>query len=414
MSARRVGVSGATAIGVASMLGAGVFVVWGPAAAEAGSALAWAVLLAGVVAALNAGSTAQLAAVHPVAGGVYAYGRAELGPWPGFAAGIGFVLGKTASIAAIALAIGAYVWPERPEAVATAALAASWALNSRGITRTSGASLVIASAVGGVLVAAIVAMRGGSEGVAPVVAELAPVDRPLLGVLAGAALVFFAFAGYARIATLGEEVREPAATIPRAIGTALAVVVALYLALALALPAALGDALATSIAPLEEAVAGTWMPEPVVTAAAATGAFGSLLALTAGLGRTTMAMARAADLPGPLARVNGRGVPALAEGVAVAVAAGLAWAGDLTVAIGVSSFAVLLYYAVAGASAFRAAGTGRVAGWRMPRPLSALGALLCLALMASLPWTAIVAGVGVLALAGATRVVARRRAGIPD
>ena len=226
MSARRVGVSGAPAIGVASMLGAGVFVVWGPAAAEAGAALAWAVLLAGVVAALNAGSTAQLAAVHPVAGGVYAYGRAELGPWPGFAAGIGFVLGKTASIAAIALAIGAYVWPERPEAVATAALAASWALNSRGITRTSGASLVIASAVGGVLVAAIVAMRGGSEGVAPVVAELAPVDRPLLGVLAGAALVFFAFAGYARIATLGEEVREPAATIPRAIGTALAVVVA--------------------------------------------------------------------------------------------------------------------------------------------------------------------------------------------
>ncbi|WP_228374398.1 APC family permease [Demequina rhizosphaerae] len=401
---RRVGTIGATAIGAGSMLGAGVFVVWGPAAAAAGDLLVWAVLLAGVVAALNAGSTAQLAAVHPVAGGAYAYGRAELGPWPGFTAGIGFVLGKTASVAAIGLAIGAYLWPEQPAAVATVAIAASWALNSRGITRTSGASVVIASAVIAVVVAAAVAIAGAEPAEQGVLGVSA--DRG--GVLAAAALVFFAFAGYARIATLGEEVREPARVIPRAIGLALGIVLALYLALAAVLPGALGtEGLALSDAPVADAVAGTWLPSAVVTAAAVAAAFGSLLALTAGLGRTAMAMARESDLPRPLARTNGRGVPALAEGVAAAVAIVLAWAGDLTLAIGMSSFAVLLYYAVAGASAFRAA--GRVAGWRMPRPLSAAGMVLCVALMASLPLAATAAAAAILAGAGLVRGLARRR-----
>ncbi|WP_062317612.1 APC family permease [Demequina maris] len=406
---RRVGTVGATAIGAGSMLGAGVFVVWGPAASAAGSALLWAVLLAGIAAALNAGSTAQLAAAHPVAGGAYAYGRAELGPWPGFAAGIGFVLGKTASVAAIGLAIGAYLWPERPAVVATAAIAASWALNSRGITRTSAASVVIASSVIAVVVAAVVAIAGVD---APATASFgwSTPWGTAAGVAQAAALVFFAFAGYARIATLGEEVRDPARVIPRAIAVALGTVLALYLALAAVLPRALGiDGLVASEAPVADAVAGTWLPAPVVTAAAVAAAFGSLLALTAGLGRTAMAMAREADLPRALARTNARGVPALAEGVAAAVAVALAWVGDLTLAIGMSSFAVLLYYAVAGASAFRAAGAGHVAGWRMPRALSLTGAVLCVALMASLPPVAALAAAAVLVAAGLARAVARRR-----
>ncbi|MDN4474931.1 APC family permease [Demequina sp. SYSU T00192] len=405
---RRVGTIGATAIGAGSMLGAGVFVVWGPASAAAGSALVWAVLVAGVVAALNAGSTAQLAAVHPVAGGAYAYGRAELGPWPGFVAGIGFVLGKTASVAAIGLAIGAYLWPEQPAVVATAAIAASWTLNSRGITRTSAASVAIASAVVAVVVAAVLAIAG-VDGPATATFGWSTTGGTVAGVAQAAALVFFAFAGYARIATLGEEVRDPARVIPRAIAVALGAVLALYLGLAAVLPGALGDdALAASVAPVADAVEGTWLPAAVVTAAAVAAAFGSLLALTAGLGRTAMAMAREADLPRGLAATNGRGVPALAEGAAALAAIALAWAGDLTLAIGMSSFAVLLYYAVAGAAAFRAAGAGRVAGWRMPRVLSATGVVLCVALMASLPPVATLAAAAVLVAAGATRWIVRR------
>lgn len=404
MTARVVGLPGATAIGAGAMLGAGVFAVWGPASAQAGSLLVVAVVLAGVAAMLNAGSTAQLAAVYPVAGGAYAYGRAELGAWPGFVAGIGFVVGKTASIAAIGLAMGHYVWPERPAVVATLAILASWALNSRGITRTSAAAVVLASLTVGVLVLAVVASGGAAAPAAP----LAAPDGALTGVLGAAALVFFAFAGYARIATLGEEVVRPAVTIPRAIATALATVLALYLALAVALPAALGERLATSDAPVADAVAGSWLPAPLVTVAAVAAAFGSLLALTAGLGRTAMAMAREGDLPGVLSRTSG-GVPVLAEGLACLAAVGLAWRGDLTLAIAMSSFAVLLYYAVAGTAAFRAAGAGRVAGWRMPRPLSAVGVAICVALMASLPGVAVASAAALLMAAAAVRAIAVRR-----
>lgn len=404
MTVRVVGLPGATAIGAGAMLGAGVFAVWGPASAQAGSLLVVAVVLAGVAAMLNAGSTAQLAAVYPVAGGAYAYGRAELGAWPGFVAGIGFVVGKTASIAAIGLAMGHYVWPERPAVVATLAILASWALNSRGITRTSAAAVVLASLTIGVLVLAVVASGGAAAPAAP----LAAPDGALTGVLGAAALVFFAFAGYARIATLGEEVVRPAVTIPRAIATALGTVLALYLALALALPAALGERLVTSDAPVADAVAGSWLPAPFVTVAAVAAAFGSLLALTAGLGRTAMAMAREGDLPGVLSRTAG-GVPVLAEGVACLAAVGLAWRGDLTLAIAMSSFAVLLYYAVAGTAAFRAAGAGRVAGWRMPRPLSAVGVAICVALMASLPGVAVASAAALLMAAAAVRAIAVRR-----
>ncbi|MDN4482676.1 APC family permease [Demequina lignilytica] len=412
MSTRRVGLVGATAIGVGSMLGAGVFVVWGPAASLAGALLPAAVLLAGLVALLNAGSTAQLAAVHPVAGGAYAYGRAELGAWPGFLAGAGFVLGKTASVAAVALAIGRYLAPDHAALVATAAIAGSWLLNSRGVTRTAGAAVVLASVVVAVLVVAVYAIAAAGPADTAFLGIVGPeggaVPGVVGGVMAAAALVFFAFAGYARIATLGEEVSRPARTIPWAIAGALAVALTAYLLLSLVLPARLGEGLVASTAPIADAVDGTWLPVPVVTFAAVAAAAGSLLALTAGVGRTAMAMAREGDLPRALARVNGRGVPALAEAFSGLAAIGLVWVGSLTFVIAMSSFAVLLYYAVAGAAAFRAAGAGHLEGWRMPRLASASGTVLCVLLMIALPWPALVAAVGTLALAAAVRMAASR------
>ena len=412
MAARRVGLLGATAIGVGSMLGAGVFVVWGPAAALAGALLPLAVLIAGAVALLNAGSTAQLAAVHPVAGGAYAYGRAELGPWPGFLAGVGFVMGKTASVAAVALAIGGYLLPDHRAIVATVAILASWLLNSRGVTRTAGAAVVLASIVVAVLVVAVFAMAGAGPGEEAVLGLVGPergaVPGVLGGALAAAALVFFAFAGYARIATLGEEVRDPARVIPWAIAAALAIALAAYSTLALALPARLGEELVTSTAPVADAVAGTWLPVPVVTFAAVAAATGSLLALTAGVGRTAMAMARERDLPHRFARVNSRAVPALAEALSGLVAIVLVWIGSLGFVIAMSSFAVLLYYAVAGAAAFRAAGAGHVGRWRMPRPASAAGTVACVMLMAALPWPVLAVSAVALALAVVLRAVTRR------
>lgn len=403
---RRLGTVGATGIGVGSMLGAGVFVVWSPAAASAGGLLVVAVVVAAVVAALNAWSTARLAVVHPVAGGAYTYGVRELAsPW-GFVAGWGFVVGKTASVAAMALAIGNYVWPSQAPVIATVAIAGSWILNARGVTRTAAATTVIASAV----VAGLVAVATASFAGDAVPAVAAP-QVGIGGVLEAAALLFFAFAGYARLATLGEEVRAPERTIPRAMAAAFAIVVTLYVVLAVAVMRRPGPAaLAESSAPLADAAGAvapwTWALATLATAAAG----GAMVALMAGMGRTTMAMAREGDAPGALATTNLRGVPARAEAVVAGAAIVLAWWGNLSLALAVSSGAVLVYYAVAHAAAFAAARrlSRRAVTRAVTRAVALVGGASCLALVASLPIAAAGATLGVLAVGVLIRAVARR------
>lgn len=428
--ARRLTFGGAVAIGLASMIGAGVFAVFAPAAAAAGDLLLVGLALAAFVAFANAGSTAQLAARYPESGGAYRYGRERLGEWPGFLAGWGFVIGKTASCAAMAMTAAAYLVPaewQRP--VAIAAVLVIVAINLRGITRTSRAATVIVTIVlavlalvivAGIVVAVTRATTGltfgfvGGPAAGPLAALLEDEPRPeasVWGVLQAAGLLFFAFAGYARVATLGEEVVDPARTIPRAVQTALGIVFALYAAIAVTLLAALGvPALAASEAPLADtvALAGWTWAEPIVRAGAGLAALGALLALIAGVGRTTLAMARDRELPAPLAAVHPRfHVPHVAEtavGVAIIV---LILVADLREAIGFSSFGVLVYYLVANLAAATQPRSER----RVPRALSITGAIGCLVLAFTLPLASVVAGVAVFAVGAGIRLVvlARRR-----
>ena len=403
-SARPLGLVGAVGIGVGSMLGAGVFVVWGAAAATAGRWLLASVALAAVVAVINAASTAQLAALHPVAGGAYAYGGRELGPAWGFVAGLGFVVGKIASVAAMSLAIGAYVWPAHAPVVAMVVVACVWALNAKGVTRTAGATTVIALVVlAGLAVVIIVSLSTRVESASG--AGTAPVT--VMGVASAAALIFFAFAGYARLATLGEEVRDPATTIPRAVAIAVVIVVVVYLVLAAVLLRTPGVALlAGSDAPLMLAVPDMSLWRSGLAALAAIAAGGALIALMAGIGRTAMAMARERDLPRVLGRTSSTGVPQVAEAVAGVAAVALAWWADLGFALAMSSVSVLTYYAIANASAFAA--RGRVAGFAIPRAISALGLVLCVALALSLDRAPIVTSLGVGVVAVVSREVAMR------
>src|SRR5688572_1798397 len=353
---RRLGLGDAVFIGLGSMIGAGVFAAFGPAAAAAGSGLLVGLAIAAVVAFGNATSTAQLAAVHPTSGGTYAYGRAELGPWWGFVAGWGFVVGKLASCAAMALTFGAYAAPpgwERP--VAIVAVAALAAVNWFGITRTAQVTRVIVVVV--LLTLAVAVAAGATAPDAP--GWLSPAalwSDGWYGILQSAGLLFFAFAGYARIATMGEEVRDPARTIPRAIVLAFAGAVVVYAAVATSVLLVLGpDRLAAARAPLADVVraAGWDWAAPLVRVGAAAAALGALLALIAGIGRTTLAMARHDDLPGWLAAVHPRfRVPHRAE-VALAVVVGaLVLTVDLRGAIGFSSVGVLIYYLIANLAAF--------------------------------------------------------------
>lgn len=433
--ARRLGLRDAVAIGLAAMIGAGVFAVWAPAAQAAGSWLLAGLAIAAFVAFANAGSTAQLAVRYPEAGGAYRYGRERLGAWPGFFAGWGFVIGKTASCAAMAMTAAAYLVPaawQKP--VAVAAVVVLVGVNVLGVTRTARVAGVIVAAVLAVLVVVVAAGAAAAIGVGWGVSDSGSIASPVppvgvpdgsaaaitgaYGVLQAAALIFFAFAGYARIATLGEEVREPARTIPRAIGVAFGIVLVVYALVGTAALGALGaERLATSDAPLVDVVgvAGWLWAEPVVRIAAGVAALGSLLALIAGVGRTGLAMARDGELPRPLTAVHPRfGVPYVAElavGVAVVV---LVLVADLRGAIGFSSFGVLLYYLVANASALTQPTGERL----VPRWLSWVGAAGCVVLVVTLPVVSIVAGVAVFAVGAAVRAIRlaiarRRRAGSP-
>lgn len=410
--ARRLGTRDAVVLGLGSMLGAGVFTAVAPAARAAGSALLVGLVVAAVVAFANATSSAQLAAVHPVSGGTYVYGRERLGPWWGYLAGWSFVVGKTASCAAMALAVASYAVPvawQRPLAVVV--VAGVTAVGCRGVTRTAALTRVLVVLVLAVLAALVVtSLAGPGVGVdAPSLGD-GLASAGVHGVLQSAGLLFFAFAGYARIATMGEEVRDPARTIPRAIVLALTLAVVVYVVVAVTVLAVLGpDGVAASSTPLaaaaEAGAPGAPWVAPLVRAGAVAASLGALLALVAGISRTALAMARDSELPHWLAAVHPRShVPHHAEvavGCAVAV---LVVVTDLRGAIAFSSFGVLLYYAVANASALTQPAAERL----YPRALAVVGLVGCVALVVTLPVGAVLTGAVVLGLGVVHRVLRRR------
>ncbi|CAN5336732.1 APC family permease [soil metagenome] len=401
---RRLGLADATFIGLGSMIGAGVFAAFTPAAQAAGSGLLIGLVVAAFVAFCNAAASAQLAAQYPSSGGTYVFGRMRLGPWWGFFAGWSFIIGKTASCAAMALTFAAYVAPAGwQRMIAAAAVILLAAVNYRGVTRTAKLTRIIVVAV--LIVLAVVVAAGVSTGLPQSSSVLGTglVSHGLYGILQSSGLLFFAFAGYARIATMGEEVRDPSRTIPRAILLALGITVLVYLVLALVALSTIGvRGIASSPAPLSATVASAgWLwAEPVVRIGAALASLGALLALIAGIGRTTLAMAREADLPRWLSAIHPRfNTPHRAEVVLAAIVVALVLTVDLRGAIGFSSFGVLLYYFVANVSAITQDREHR----RYPRVLQALGALGCLVLVITLPTTSIVVGVLVLAVGAGYR-----------
>lgn len=386
----------AVVVGLASMLGAGVFGVFGPAADAAGGGLLIAVGIAAAMALCNALSTAQLAVQYPTSGGVYAFGRARLGAWWGYAAGWCFVIGKIASCAAMAMIVAALIAPEGWRApVATVVVLAVVVVHNLGITRTVRAATILLVVVFAALGTAVWVIWADTS----VSFEPAGVaGAGVYGVLQAGGLMFFAFAGYARIATLAEEVRDPARTIPRAMLIALLGVTATYIVVGVSVLAMLGPGeLAASQAPvLDAARAAAPGAAPVVIVGASAACVAALLALVSGVSRTSFAMARDSELPRPLSRLSGRHhVPGVAGWVIGLAVIALVWTVDLTFAIGFSSLGVLLYYFIANVAALTQDREHRIA----PRFTMVLGAIGCLALVLTLPLASLISG-SVLVLTG--------------
>jgi APA family basic amino acid/polyamine antiporter len=393
-------------IGLGSMIGAGIFAAFGPAARAAGNGLLLGLALAALVAYCNATSSAQLAALYPESGGAYVYGRKRLRPFWGFVAGWCFVIGKLASCAAMAMTFASYASPAFARPLAVASVVVLTAVNYFGVQKTAIVTRAIVSVVLaalGVVVAAV--WLGGSADVR----QLWPLHAvSAYGVLQSAGFLFFAFAGYARIATLGEEVSDPERVIPRAIPIALAITLVVYATVAVSVLAGAGaDAIATSAAPLATAVErGSFAHlSPVVRLGATVASLGVLLSLIAGVSRTLFAMAGNRDMPGLLSAVHPRyRVPHRAELLVGGVVAIIAAIMDVRTAIGFSSFAVLVYYSIANAAAW----TLRPEERRWSRPVAAVGLAGCLALAFALPAVSVVGGAA-LVLSGATLYLLLKR-----
>ena len=387
---RTLGPLGASGIGLASMLGAGAFWVWGPVVERAGEFVLAAIMVAGVMAIVNALSMAHLAFLSPVSGGAYSYARKHVSPMAGFMAGWFFLTGKTASAAAIAVIAAGYISPENARVIAPLMIAVFAAINITGLRSTAAVGAGVALVVIGLLVAVSAAApwSAGELGVAP--------DTSVYSVWQAAGLMFFAFAGFARMATLGGEVKNPTVVLPRVIVGTLVAVIILYAFLGSALLTALGfDGLAASATPVADSAPEAWRGVIIVVAVAAS--LGSLTTILAGLSRTSMAMALEGDLPPRLGVVWGRtSSPAVAEITMASVAMIISVALDPLWLVGISSTTVLSYYALAHLAAARLPSQDR----RLPRVVAWLGLVGCVALVATLPWIPLITGVSV-AMVGA-------------
>ncbi len=405
--ARRLGLGDAVVIGLGAMIGAGVFAAIGPAAAAAGSGLLVGLAIAAMVAYCNATSSARLAARYPQSGGTYVYGRERLGAFWGFLAGWGFVVGKTASGAAMALTVGAYASAEWRRPLAVGAVVALTAVNYRGVQKTARLTRVIVAVVLGALAVVVVGAFAGGEASVDHLGGVTAVGG-WSGILESAGLLFFAFAGYARIATLGEEVVDPARTIMRAIPLALGLTLLVYATVAVAALLAVGPAaLAASPAPLDTVVRAGSLDglAPIVRVGGVVAAVGVLLSVIAGISRTAFAMASHGDLPRWLDAVHPRHrVPYRADLAVGALIVAVVLVVDLRGAIGFSSFTVLAYYAIANASALTLSTSER----RWSRGLAGLGLAGCAVLAFTLPRASVVGGVLVLTV-GALAWWARQR-----
>lgn len=393
MSANRpqLGLFGAVAIGLASMLGAGVFAVFAGAAKLAGEWLMLATLIAALVAALNALSVLQLARQIDRPGGVYSYSRVYLNSHMSFVAGITFVLGKTGSLAAIALTFANYIFEDYAPLVATLAVVAFTILNLFGINRTATFAAFFALLTVAFLVIAAVS---GIAFTAPAITSSVNSSTDAFSIFSAAAIIFFAFAGYARVANLGHDVINPKRNIPIAIIIALFIVLAIYLMLVFALQKTLGPELGASSAVFIDHMhaATPWLPAWVVIAIASMAALGSLLSLLAGVSRTAATMAVDRELPIRLSVRNRHGAPWLAESLIAAAAIVLIQLGDLVWVIGFSSFSVLVYYAIGHLSSANQPIKERI----MPKWLNWVGISLCIALVVAIPGPAIPVSLGIV------------------
>ena len=384
-------------LGLGSIIGTGVFISLGIGASIAGPMILPAIGLAGLVALCNGLSSAQLAANHPVSGGTYEYGHRWLNPSLGFVAGWMFLCAKSASAATAALGFALYLNPENSLPIALAIVWVITAITLLGIQRTNTINTLI---VGAVLLSLIAFVVFGAPAISanPQNWQSALDGENLKNLLPATALMFVAFTGYGRIATLGEEVTEPRRTIPRAIIATLVTTTVIYIVVTWVALANAGNQF-SSLAIIAQTFSGTSLVK-VLTVGAIIAMASVLLNLVLGLSRVVLAMGRRCDLPKTTARItDSTKVPAVATIVVGCLITGLVYVGDMKLTWSFSAFTVLVYYALTNLCAIRLKIEERL----YPSWVSYIGLFACLCLAVFVEWRIILAGLSLIALGLALR-----------
>ena len=405
---RELGLLDAVGVGFGAIIGAGLFVVTGVAAGVAGPAFLIGLLIAAVAATANALSSAELAANFPQSGGTYEYGYRLLNPWAGFIAGWMFLASKISAAGTVALGLAGYlemlVPGLPPRAVAVGSIVVFTAINYFGVRKTSRVNLAIVSVS---LLSLLLFVIGGAqlirlENFQP----LAPAGWR--GTLEASAILFFAYTGYARIATLGEEVRDPKSNIPKAIIITLAASALLYFAVAGVAVGTVGATqLAATSAPLGVASQSFTLPwiAIMIAVGGVTAMLGVILSQLLGLSRMAFAMARRRDLPVFLAYVHPRyGVPGRAVLVIGVIAVIVTATGTLRGVASAAAFTILIYYGIANLAALRLPRAAKL----YPYFIAVTGLAMCVLLALSLSTGIILTGCGVLLAGIVLRVLFHR------
>ena len=344
---------GAIVTGLGSILGTGAFVAIGLASARWGDAILWAIPLAAVVATFNGLSSAFLAGRFPVAGGTYEYGYQTLGPFWGFSAGWMFLLAKTASAASAALGMSLYLGVDAEIAAAALIAVSVTALVAGGLRRTTMVNIaLLTGSVAGLLAFALAGLLDRGAGA---VSLTLGADGGVIAVVSAVAFLFVAYTGYGRIATLGEEVKEPARVIPTAVVITLVITAFIYMGVALGGRALSGERWGAAMTIFDLDLADL-VAEPfstIVTAAALTALAGVLVNLVLGLSRVWLAMARRGDMPRSLSRLSANANPVRAVSVAGLMVATATLIGDISLAWSFSAVTVLIYYGITNLAALR-------------------------------------------------------------
>lgn len=386
----------AVGVGLGAIIGAGIFVVTGIAAGVAGPAFLLGLLAAGLIAAFNALSSAQLAAIYPHSGGTYEYGYILINPAFGFSAGWMFLISKLTAAGVVAIGFGSYFFQlvliGSPEICSIAAVIFLTAANYFGIKKAGRLNLLIVS------ITFLSLLYFVFSGIPEIKKENFIPFSPfgISGIAESAALMFFAFTGYARIATLAEEVSEPDKTIPKAIVISIVTAIFFYAAVSVTAIGVIGTEIMASVkSPLQKAAESLTTPaiNIVVTIGACAAMLGVLLSQILGISRMMLAMGRRLDLPPVFQSIHSRyRVPhfgIIATGIIILL---LTVIGTFEFIVRAAAFTILLYYSITNIAALKQPRKEQRYGTVIP----VVGLLGCLAMSVSLPLNVIVSGIGLL------------------